>query len=494
MPTLKHLKEGWAPVLLRKTRENPFIRLPLSLKLPLLAAAMMVLVGAVASQQVLRALARVQDARVQELAQMHVEGLSVALGPLVLRHDIWEVYDTLERASQVGEGRRVNLTAVADDSGRVLAATDPRRVPVDSAIADLAAGAATLETLSVGGASPVLRVLAPLVYQGRTVGQIVTELDVSDMVTERRQALILLILGNALAIGVLALVGYFAMRQMLRPVSTLARQMTETRGEPHPIPATEIPHGDGELARLARTYNTMVGAVAAKSEAERRLAERERFVALGRLSSSLAHEINNPLGGLLNAADTIRSFPDRPDEVRRAADLLDRGLRHLRDVTRVTLDQNRLEPENRHLSTEDFEDLKLLIQPEVSRLAQGMEWRVDLPPEHLISLAAGPVRQIALNLLLNACAAAGHGGKIGLDAFVNEGELVIQVADTGAGMPEAALDRLLTDGPMSPGGGVGLRLVRDLAKGLGGRIGHARVQERTLLTVGLPMNTGAPDA
>ena len=84
---------------------RPLAPLPLSIKLPLLAAAMMVLVGAVESQQVLRALARVQDARIQELARMHVEGLSVALGPLVLRDDIWEVYDTLDRAAQVGEGR-----------------------------------------------------------------------------------------------------------------------------------------------------------------------------------------------------------------------------------------------------------------------------------------------------------------------------------------------------------------------------------------------------
>ena len=83
-----------------------FAPIPLSIKLPLLAAAMMVLVGTVASQQVLRSLARVQDARIQELARMHVEGLSVALGPLVLRHDIWEVYDTLDRAAQGSEGRR----------------------------------------------------------------------------------------------------------------------------------------------------------------------------------------------------------------------------------------------------------------------------------------------------------------------------------------------------------------------------------------------------
>lgn len=137
-----------------------FAPIPLSIKLPLLAAAMMVLVGTVASQQVLRSLAQVQDARIQELARMHVEGLSVALGPLVLRHDVWEIYDTLDRAAQGGEGRRMVLTAVADERGRVLAATDPRRVPMDSDIAALAGDAVALGDLSVNGASSVLSLLA----------------------------------------------------------------------------------------------------------------------------------------------------------------------------------------------------------------------------------------------------------------------------------------------------------------------------------------------
>ena len=466
-------------------------RLPLSLKLPLLAAAMMVLVGAVASQQVLRALARVQDERVQELAQMHVEGLSVALGPLVLRRDIWEVYDTLDRASQSSEGRRMILTAVADEAGRVLAATDPRRVPVDSSIADFAGIADGLDALSVSRAKPILRLIAPLDYQGRTVGQIVSELDVSDLLSERREALILLILGNALAIGVLALAGYLAIRKMLGPVSVLARQMTETKGEPHPIATTEIPKGDGELARLARIYNTMVGAVAAKAEAERRLAERERFVALGRLSSSLAHEINNPLGGLLNVTDTIRNFPDRPDVVRQSADLLDRGLRHLRDVTRATLDLNRVDAEGRHLRSADFDDLKLLIQPETSRRTQDLDWSVCLPDDGAVPFAAGPIRQISLNLLLNAAAAAGYGGRVGLKAETQDRSLTIEISDTGEGMPRAALDRLLTDEPLNPGGGVGLRLVRELTLSLGGRIVHERADGQTRVTVTIRQEQGA---
>ncbi|CUX79996.1 sensor histidine kinase [Roseibaca calidilacus] len=468
--------------------------IPLSIKLPLLAAAMMVLVGTVASQQVLRSLAQVQDARIQELARMHVEGLSVALGPLVLRHDIWEVYDTLDRAAQAGEGRRMVLTAVADERGRVLAATDPRRVPMDSDIAALAGDAVALDNLSVDGASPVVSLLAPLTYQGRTVGQIATELDVSDLLSERRQALLFLIMGNAIAIGLLSTVGFLAIRWMLKPVTTLARQMTETQGEPHPIPASDIPQGDGEISRLARTYNSMVGAVAAKAEAERRLAERERFVALGRLSSSLAHEINNPLGGLLNATDTIRSFADRPEVVRQSADLLDRGLRHLRDVTRATLDQNRMDPETRMLTPDDFEDIKLLIQPEVSRLALDLEWSVDPSAVTGCCVPAGPVRQIALNLLLNACAAAGQSGRVGLIACAKGGTLILQVTNTGPAMPKPALDRLLDDGPLSPGGGVGLRLVRDLARNLGGAINHVHENGETRIAVSLPTSWEAHDA
>ncbi len=65
-------------------------RIPLSLRVPLFAAVLMILVGVLASRQVLATLSRVQDARLREIAELHVESLSVALGPHVLREDIWE--------------------------------------------------------------------------------------------------------------------------------------------------------------------------------------------------------------------------------------------------------------------------------------------------------------------------------------------------------------------------------------------------------------------
>ena len=348
--------------------------MPLSLRVPVLAAGLMVLVGLVASQQVLSSLGAVQDARLRELARLHIDGLSVALGPFVLRKDIWEVFDTLDRARAAMDGQRLLLTVVSDDTGRVLAASDPLRAPVDSEMSDFIAGAGSMDTVSALGSEPVVRVLAPLEFQGRTIGQVLTELDVSDLLAERSRALWILIAGNVLTIGILTVGGYILMRRMLRPITLLAAQMARTTGAPEAVPGDRVPRGESELTRLVQTYNTMSSAIEAKAEAERRLAERERFVSLGRLSSSLAHEINNPLGGLLNATDTILTYADRPDVVRTSAALIDRGLRHLRDVARVTLDQNRLDRLGVPLATEDFDDLHILFEPEAQRQGLRLDW------------------------------------------------------------------------------------------------------------------------
>lgn len=460
---------------------------PLSLRVPLIAAAMMVLVGVVASQQVLSALALVQEERLREIARLHVDGLAVALGPAVLRRDVWEVYDTLDRATTAMGGQRLVLSVVADADGRVIAASDPVRAPVDSDLAPLLVDAQALDAITLAGGATHVRVAADLAYQGGVVGKIVSELDVTDLIAERRRAGLYLLAGNAIVTLALAFGGYLAMRRMLRPVATLAGHMAMMEGTPKAIPVRLVPKGDTELARLFQTYNAMTGGAEAKAEAERRLAERERFVSLGRLSSSLAHEINNPLGGLLNATDTILTYADRPEVVRESAALLDRGLRHLRDVTRATLEQNRLDRQSTPLAPEDFDDLKLLFEPEVLRLGQSLDWDVTAPRGELSGLAAAPVRQIVLNLLLNAATAAATRGRVGLSVATADGRLVIRVSDSGPGMPEAGQHRLLTDDPVQPGGGVGLRLVRDLVRGGGGQVDYRRVAGTSEITAILPL-------
>jgi signal transduction histidine kinase len=464
--------------------------LPVTLRVPLVTAALMIVLGLVASQGVLAALGRVQDARLSETARLHVEGLSVALGPPVLRQDVWEVYDILDRARSAYDGQRLLLSIVADERGRILAATDPPRAPVGEDIAAFETGAVSPSALGMTG-DPVLRVNAPLLYQGREIGRIVTELDVTDLLAERREVAMWLLFGNAAATVLLAFTGWLAVSRLLRPVVTLVEAMDDSRGAPRPVPQAAIPRSDPGLARLIRTYNRMTTEVERRAEAERRLAERERFVSLGRLSSSLAHEVNNPLGGLLNAADTIRTYADRPDVVRQSAELMQRGLTHLRDVTRAMLDQNRLDRAGQPLRPEDFEDLKLLFEPEATSRGQQLDWEIGAGRASLALFPAAPVRQIVLNLLLNAGAAAGRDGRVGLGVANGAGQLSITISDDGPGFGAGDLGRLMASGPLPPGGGVGLRLVHDLVESLGGTIEHARKNGTTHVRVDLPLNGAA---
>lgn len=465
---------------------------PITIRVAVATAVLMVLLGLAASRQVLSTLGRLQDARLQEYARLHVEGLAVALGPFALHKDVWEVYDTLDRARANASGERILFTVVADDRGRVLAATDPARAPVDSEVAAFSQDAVPVGEVTASNGNSVVRVMAPLSVQGRDVGQIVTELDVSDLVAQRRNATLALLAGNAAVTLILVLAGYFVMARMLKPVELLAHHMGEAGGAPHPIPEAAIPRSDSVLTRLLRNFNDMAGAIDARTVAERRLAERERFVSLGRLSSSLAHEINNPLGGLLNATDTIRTYADRPDVVRQSADLVDRGLRHLRDVSRVILEENRLDRSGRPLSRSDFEDLRLLFEPETTRRRQRLDWKIDADDHMLHDLPSAPVRQIALNLLLNASSAAPDGGLVSFDAHEDGEGLQLVVADDGPGLSEAARARLMTEAPVEPGGGVGLRLVRDLVASLRGSVRCDRSQDRTAITISLPRQKGSP--
>ncbi len=465
---------------------------PITIRVALATAVLMVLLGLVASQQVLSTLGKLQDARLQEYARLHVEGLAVALGPFALHKDVWEVYDTLDRARANASGERILFTVVADERGRILAATDPVRAPVDESIDVFAVDAVPVSEVTAANGSSTVRVVAPLSVQSRNVGRIVTELDVSDLVAQRRNAALALLAGNAVATLILVFAGYFVMARMLKPVELLASHMGKVGGTPHPIPETAIPRSDSVLARLLLNFNEMAGAIDARTEAERRLAERERFVSLGRLSSSLAHEINNPLGGLLNATDTIRTYADRPDVVRQSADLLDRGLRHLRDVSSAILEENRMDRSGRQLSASDFEDLRLLFEPETTRRGQRLGWNISGCDDDLQSLPSAPVRQIALNLLLNASSAAPVGGAVSFCIRRANDTIELSVTDDGPGLTDAERTRLLSEAPVAPGGGVGLRLVRDLVAALGGVVACGRSEGCTEITVTLPRGETRP--
>lgn len=445
----------------------------------MIVAALMVLMGVIASQLVLSALNRSQVRQLTDLAEIEFAALATALGPYVQRDDTWEMFDVLDRATLREDGFHPITASLIDASGRVMVSSRPELHPIGSNGLDLIAGSTQIGDIRYNSSADQVSVRNVVVWQGRSVGHLVMEFDVRAFAVERNRAWMTLLLGNFVAIMLLSGAGYALMRRVLAPVRHLTSEMGQPGGTPQPIPEDLIPARDAELGQLYRTYNGLIRAVQARTEAERRLAERERYVSLGRLAGGLAHEINNPLGGLLNAVDTIRTYADRPDVVRSSADLLDRGLKHLRDVSRTTLTIHRGGPDDASLSPQDFDDLHVLIHPEIARKAQTLDWRIDADASFCGALPAGPVRQIALNLLLNAAAITDTGGELGLRLRPDSSGLCLCLCvwDTGPGFPDTVKDRLLSDDEIAPGGGLGLRLVRDLVRSLGGTVELGRSPE-----------------
>src|SRR5918995_6522605 len=217
-------------------------------------------------------------------------------------------------------------------------------------------------------------------------------------------------------------------------------------------------HARGEFRPLFGAFNGMVEAVREREGLARQLAGEERLASLGRLASGMAHEINNPLGGILNAVDTLKQHGARPEVRSRTLNLIERGLKGIRDVVRTTLVTYRTDHGTpRSLQPEDVEDLKLLIGPEVRRKNLTVNWSNGHYGE--LPVPASVVRQILLNLLLNASSATPAGGAISLTAGVEASSFVARVSDEGPGLgkdQERFLEGAEELPPSAGGAGLGL--------------------------------------
>jgi signal transduction histidine kinase len=306
---------------------------------------------------------------------------------------------------------------------------------------------------------------------GVPVGRIAAEVDVTALATERRATLLALVGVNAALTLLFAVLGWLLVRRMLTPVLRLSERLGRAaEGRLDPIPEAELPPPDTEAGRAFRRYNAAAAAIAEREALLTRLAEQERRALVGRYASAMAHEVNNPLGGLFNAVRMIQRHGDDPERRLRAASLLERGLTGIHNIVRASLILWRGEADARPVSAADIEDLRLLIESEARRRELILDWRQDI--EGSFPAPAQAVRQITLNLLLNACAVSPPGGRVTVRASAEGGLLTLVVADEGPGLPAEAR-KLLLDGraeALPQAGGLGLWTIARLVRELGARV------------------------
>jgi signal transduction histidine kinase len=483
------LREG-ADLMLRVLRIAAW---PLLVKVPVLAAGLMITGAATISQVVFWQFAQDQESNLRVLTGAYLDGLSAAILPGLIRKDIWEVFEALDgsRSRYAGIKPRYIIVALPDD--KIMVASDPSRFRMNRAVpGDLLRRFGGEDGLRVDAHSGRAWMARTVRSQGFPVGRLFTEIDITELLWARRQILLALVAVNGCLTLAFTLGGYFTLKHMLRPLGVLMCHVERVRnGSVEPIP--EGYHGRiaREFGQLFDRFNAMARAVSERQTLASQLAEREKYAMLGRLASGMAHEVNNPLGGMLNAIDTIQAHGNDPAALQTSLDFLKRGLAGIRNVARAALVTYKGGSDTSLLTASDLDDLPFLVQHETGIRGLHLEWHNRVWESLAID---GPaVRQITLNLLLNACAASPGGGTVAVTASCSDGTLRIVVTDEGPGLPEDMIALLDQPSPVTAGSqenkGLGLWMTGHLIHRLGG---HAEVEYPgvgTRIVVTLPVTS-----
>ena len=460
-------------------------KIPLTIRLPLIVAMMIFVAAVVSTQTAIVVMSRQAELQAETLGHVYLDGLSAAVLPYVRNGDDEAVGAVLEQALEFHEGvvdRRLmfldndlNVRAEALRAGE----NAVPELPSELGLAETG----TLPMSNDGG----MWIWRGLHSNGVRVGTVAADLDLSAFQESPRQLRWLLLLFDLVFSLVCALLGFFMVRRMQRPVALLARRLYDAAfGDPRPIAEGEIPLGDRQSARMFHAFNAMAHATHEREALLKHLADREREAVLGRLAATIAHEVRNPLGGMRAAVGTLKRFGDHEEPRREAIEFLDRGVIALDEVVNATLASHRTRIRWRPLSRQDFQDLRLLVDADGKSRDVTINMDLSIPDE--VPVAALEVRQVLLNLLLNAVQASNKGGSVRLSAKLLGKQLEIEVEDQGSGL-EPQMTQALQKGTPSPDlPGLGIAVVVRLVERLNGRVSvQSLPQLGTRITLHLPL-------
>lgn len=239
-------------------------------------------------------------------------------------------------------------------------------------------------------------------------------------------------------------------------------------------------------------------AIREQSEADRSLAletmaQTDRDALLARVAAVLAHEVRNPLAGILSALSTIRRFGDDRAVREETLDIVESGLRSLERIASVTLATYRRREGPKLITASDIQDLELLIAPEARKKGITLVWHAQ--GANAFVADADAIRQIMVNLLLNACKASPQYGCIDIEITVLADDARLSVSDHGPGLPGAVLDYLRStpsSDALPPSRALGISVISTLVQDIGARLSvQSRVGEGTTITVIVPLPTPA---
>lgn len=228
-----------------------------------------------------------------------------------------------------------------------------------------------------------------------------------------------------------------------------------------------------EQETTLRQMEALRAANARLARAQTELVSSERLATVGRLAAGVAHEVGNPLAGILGYLSLACARVKDP-EVQGYLERIDHEVQRIDGIVRGLLEIGR--PERERLGPVDVGHV---VETCVQLVRAGRDFSrvrlvLALTPGLLARADPGPLSQILINLLLNAVQAMGGQGLVRLSTRSEGGDVLVVVEDTGTGIPEEVMPRLFepffTTKEPGQGTGLGLAVSLHLAEGMGGRL------------------------
>jgi len=299
-----------------------------------------------------------------------------------------------------------------------------------------------------------------------------------------------LVLVMALGTALLVLNAYiFLNRFVLRPLDSLIEASRRVSEGDFSKKVPERPTYD-EMTTLINAFNLMFDRIAKHqagllddvrrareriTNTEKRLFAAQRLSTTGTLAAGIAHEINNPLGGMINAARTIKGGALGDDKRREYLELIVDGLERIRAIVQKVLQFRPKELEPQAVSLKDVVTRAVSFLDHRAR-HKGVEVKNEMP-EDLPQAHGDPLelQQAVLNVLMNAVdACIQNEGVVRATGRRDEASVWVEVSDNGCGMDDNELahcmDLFYTTKDVGEGTGLGLAVAQNIVHNHGGKI------------------------
>lgn len=362
--------------------------------------------------------------------------------------------------------------------------------------------------IQTNGSGKILRYIAPLVvesscldchqHQGYVVGDIRGGLSITipvdwafESIANNNKLLLGIGVGTILLVGMTIFLMFEGLvGRRLRMLSTAMERY------PEPDEASTLPSGEDEVGQLADKFKDLCERLTASrlqlDKAREQVFQNEKLVALGRLTAGIAHEINNPLGGMQNCVKSMREDPDDQEMARRYLDLLDKGLVRIGRTVRQLLNFGRREP--LRLRRLDVDELIRDCFSLIGHSLKGIDLRLDLNLDKTYLVDSEALKQVIVNIGLNAVHAMPGGGVLRVHSEADDSSIILSFSDTGCGIETENLDKIFdpffTTKEVGEGTGLGLSITYSLVQRMKGIISvDSDVGQGTTFLIKLPQDT-----